>query len=83
MSSAGSEQWDCTLILGSGQCNLGSIPWVLCRLYHALRRPTRLGAARPVSQLLSVKMVKKVRGPKAEPPKQVLNRDVMHVTGIT
>ena len=56
---------------------------MLCRLYHALRQPTRLGTARPVSTQLSVKIVKKVGGPKAEPPKRVRNRDVIHVTGIT
>ena len=32
---------------------------------------------------LSVKLVKKVGGPKAAPPKRVRNRDVIHVTGIT
>ena len=52
--------------------------WVLCQLYHALRQPTR-----PVSTPLSVRIVKKVGGPKAEPPKRVRNRDVIHVTGIT
>ena len=56
---------------------------MLCWLYHALRQPTRLGTARPVSTSLSVKMMKKVGGPKAEPPKRVRNRDVMHVTGMT
>ena len=56
---------------------------MLCQLYHALRQPTRLGTARPVSTPLSVKIVKKVSGPKAEPPKRVRNCDVIHVTGIT
>ena len=56
---------------------------MLCRLYHALCQPTRLGTARPVSTPLSVKIVKEVVSPKAEPPKRVQNRDVMHVTGIT
>ena len=56
---------------------------MLCRLYHALHQPTHLGTARPVSTPLSVKIVKKVGGPKAEPPKWVRNRDIMHVTGKT
>ena len=56
---------------------------VLCRLYHAFRQPTRLGTAPPVSTPLSVKIGKKVGGPKAVPPKRVLNCDVIHVTGIT
>ena len=42
--------------------------WVLCKLYHALRQQTRLGTARPVSTPLSVEIVKKVGGPKAEQP---------------
>ena len=36
----------------------------------------------PVSTPLSVKMVKEVRGLKAEPPMRVRHRDVMHVTGV-
>ena len=56
---------------------------MLCRLYHALRQPTRLGTVRPVSTPLSVRIMKKVGGPKAEPPKRVQDHDVMHVTGIT
>ena len=51
--------------------------WVLCRLCHALRQSTRLGAARPVSAPLSVKMVKKVCGLKAEQPKWVRDRFVI------
>ena len=57
--------------------------WVLCRLYHALRQPTCLGTARPISTPLSVKIGRKVGSPKAEPPKRVRNRDVMRVTGTT
>ena len=54
----------------------------MCRLYHALRQPTRLCAAPPASTPLSDKMVEKVRGLKAETPKRVWNRDVTNVTGI-
>ena len=83
------------LIFGEDACHQGAIkyhparhsasawPWVLCRLYHALRQPTRLGTVRPVSTPLSVKIMKKVGGPKAKPAKRVQNRDVIHVTGIT
>ena len=51
--------------------------------YHALRQSTRLSTAHPVSTPLSVKIVKKVGGLKAAPPKRVRNRDVIHVIGIT
>ena len=76
-------QWlrTCTIVIGEARTFCAA--WVLCRLSHALRQPTRLGTARPVSTPLSVKIVKKVGGLKAEPPKRVRNRDVIHVTGKT